>query len=290
MARRGGYLLPPKRREKCTDALLRTSVRAPPPAGSAPPPAASFHLAPFRPGPPSYFPLKAALASAAWLALTASLGYPLLNAFSAGSAFGLGLASSGLNQPHRVLNFLNPLCGHWDPTLLSAFSGAVVLAARRQTPRLLPTTTAACRRLPPPPAACLDRTLLPQAQAVGNKIFAACGRRPALCEHSSVPGAKEPDAQLLLGSALFGVGWGLGGMCPGPAIANLSSGAPRRDHHHDAPLPARSVLPAAVPRLLLTPQHGGRPRLRPPPARPPQRSSAPPEAAASAPSPRSSPP
>lgn len=72
------------------------------PGGLSKPPAASFHAAPMRPGPPSYFTLKAAIAAAAWLAATAQLKFPLLNLFSSGVAFGLGLASSGMTQQHKA--------------------------------------------------------------------------------------------------------------------------------------------------------------------------------------------
>lgn len=62
-------------------------------------------------------------------------------------------------------------------------------------------------------------------QGVGYKLFKARGLRPLLAERCSLPSATDVDAPLLLGSALFGIGWGIAGLCPGPALANLATRA-----------------------------------------------------------------
>jgi uncharacterized membrane protein YedE/YeeE len=105
------------------------------------------------------------------------------SAFVAGSLFGLGLAVSGMTDPLRVLGFLD-LFGQWDPTLLFVLGGAVA------------TTALAFR------------WVLGRAQ-------------PVLADRFLVPDARAIDAPLLAGAAIFGIGWGLAGYCPGPALAGL---------------------------------------------------------------------
>ena len=106
-----------------------------------------------------------------------------LAALLAGALFGLGLALSGMTDPLRVLGFLD-LFGQWDPTLLFVLGGAVA-------------TTAVAFRF-----------VLRRAQ-------------PVLAERFMVPDARAIDAPLLAGAAIFGIGWGLAGYCPGPALAGL---------------------------------------------------------------------
>lgn len=108
----------------------------------------------------------------------------------AGVVFGLGLAVSQMANPAKVLAFLD-LAGAWDPSLALVMGGALAVA----TPAF-----AWARR----PAA-----------------------RPLLAERFQIPERRAIDAPLLTGSALFGVGWGLGGFCPGPALAALAAGEPR---------------------------------------------------------------
>lgn len=104
-----------------------------------------------------------------------------------GLVFGAGLAVSGMTNPQKVLNFLD-VFGRWDPTLLLVMGGAIVIAT------------------------------------LG---FAAAGarERPWLAERFRFPESTEIDARLITGAVLFGVGWGLVGLCPGPAIANLGRGS-----------------------------------------------------------------
>jgi uncharacterized membrane protein YedE/YeeE len=108
---------------------------------------------------------------------------PTLHAGASGLVFGLGLAVSGMTQPERVLAFLDPL-GRWDPSLGLVMAGALLVS-------------------------------VPGFAWVRRRGRAACG-----------PLAPAPspqlDARLLGGAALFGIGWGLAGYCPGPAIAGLA--------------------------------------------------------------------
>jgi len=104
-----------------------------------------------------------------------------------GLIFGTGLLVSGMMQPSKVLAFLD-LFGAWDPSL------AVVMAA---------------------------------ALAVAWPGFAYARRRgqPILVAKSWWPTASAIDRPLVVGSVLFGIGWGLVGLCPGPAIENLAMGS-----------------------------------------------------------------
>jgi uncharacterized protein len=105
-----------------------------------------------------------------------------------GFIFGWGLLISGMTQPAKVLGFLDVLgipSGAWDPSL------AVVMAAA------LAVTT------------------------VGYALIRP--RRPLLDTHAQWPTQTAIDRPLIVGSAMFGVGWGLVGLCPGPAIENLAT-------------------------------------------------------------------
>ena len=107
-------------------------------------------------------------------------------AFAAGLLFALGLGLGGMTQPARVIGFLD-VAGRWDPTL------ALVMAA---------------------------------ALAVYAPLYRLVVRRraPLLGERFEIPTRRDLDPALLLGAAVFGVGWGLAGFCPGPAIVSLASG------------------------------------------------------------------
>ena len=104
-------------------------------------------------------------------------------ALFSGALFGLGLAVSGMANPAKVIGFLD-LAGDWDPTLALVMGGAILVVG--------PAFGLIFRR-----------------------------RRPVLAENFDLPAKKEVDARLLGGSALFGVGWGLSGFCPGPAVVAL---------------------------------------------------------------------
>jgi uncharacterized membrane protein YedE/YeeE len=110
--------------------------------------------------------------------------------FLCGLVFGFGLLISGMMQPAKVLGFLDLFGGAWDPSL------AVVMAA---------------------------------ALAVAFSGYALARRRgrPLLADQSLWPTASAIDRPLVAGAILFGIGWGLVGLCPGPAIENLATGSPR---------------------------------------------------------------
>jgi len=109
-----------------------------------------------------------------------------LSALAAGLLFGAGLALSDMINPARVLAFLD-VAGRWDPTLAFVMAGAVL------------------------------------ASAIG--YFASRRLRAPLLEKSFfIPEARQLDRQLIGGATLFGIGWGLVGFCPGPAIAGLVFG------------------------------------------------------------------
>lgn len=103
-----------------------------------------------------------------------------------GLLFGAGLTLSGMVNPARVLGFLD-IAGAWDPTL------AVVLVAA-----LIPSSI---------------------SYAVVRKM-----KRPLLAEGFRIPQNHLVDRRLIAGAALFGIGWGIVGLCPGPAIAGVVFG------------------------------------------------------------------
>lgn len=111
-----------------------------------------------------------------------------LLAFGVGLIFAVGLGLSGMTQPTRVIGFLD-VGGAWDPSLLFVMASATLVygVAYRLSRRL-------------------ERPLVAQ-------IFADVSKRTL-------------DARLLVGAAIFGLGWGLAGFCPGPAIASLGAGVP----------------------------------------------------------------
>lgn len=108
----------------------------------------------------------------------------VLAALLVGSLFGLGLAWAGMINPLKVLAFLD-LAGAWDGSLVFVLGAAVLLSA------------------------------------LGYRIVLRRAR-PLLEDRFQVPSGDRIDAPLLLGAALFGVGWGIAGYCPGPAISSLA--------------------------------------------------------------------
>ena len=112
-----------------------------------------------------------------------------LSEFLVGLLFGLGLILSGMTDPGKVLGFLD-LAGLWDPSLAFVMGGAI---------------------------------------AVGASAFAVAKKRTRsfLGGAMHVPTARDVDKRLVLGSLVFGVGWGLAGFCPGPAIVSAAAGQPK---------------------------------------------------------------
>ena len=110
----------------------------------------------------------------------------IVTALIAGLLFGAGLILSGMSNPANVLAFLD-VGGTWDPSLLFVMLGAILVAAL------------AFR-------------------------FARARVRPLFGERIHLPGAGRIDLRLVLGSTVFGIGWGLVGYCPGPALTSLAVG------------------------------------------------------------------
>jgi uncharacterized membrane protein YedE/YeeE len=110
----------------------------------------------------------------------------VLASLLAGLVFGLGLIISGMANPAKVLGFLD-LTGTWDPSLAFVMGGAI---------------------------------------AVGVVAFALAGRRSAslLGTEMRLPSARHIDRRLVAGSVLFGIGWGIAGICPGPGLVSLGMG------------------------------------------------------------------
>lgn len=108
-------------------------------------------------------------------------------AFSAGALFAVGLAVSGMTQPAKVVGFLD-VAGRWDPSLAFVMAGAVGVYFVAQ-------------------------------RWFRNRSTALLGAEIELPARHSV------DVRLVTGAAIFGVGWGLSGFCPGPALTSLGSGS-----------------------------------------------------------------
>jgi uncharacterized membrane protein YedE/YeeE len=113
----------------------------------------------------------------------------VLTALLAGLLFGFGLIVSGMANPAKVLGFLD-LAGRWDPSLAFVMAGAI---------------------------------------AVGSLafLFARRTRRSLLGLAMQLPASTTITLRLVLGSAAFGIGWGLAGFCPGPALVALGAGYPK---------------------------------------------------------------
>jgi hypothetical protein len=112
-----------------------------------------------------------------------------LASFLCGLIFGAGLMISGMTQPAKVLGFLD-IFGRWDPTLAFVMAGALAVSSM-------------------------------------GYILARRQRRPVITALYFWPSRTDIDRPLIVGSVLFGIGWGLAGLCPGPALVNLASLAPR---------------------------------------------------------------
>ncbi len=110
----------------------------------------------------------------------------LLFALLSGALFGAGLVISGMTDPVRVIGFLD-VFGNFDPRLMFVLGGAVLVTAV-------------------------------------SFRFVARMSKPFAAPRFEISRARTIDASLIGGSAIFGIGWGVAGFCPGPALANLSTG------------------------------------------------------------------
>jgi len=110
----------------------------------------------------------------------------IFTAFITGLVFGVGLIISGMTNPAKVIGFLD-IAGKWDPSLAFVMGGAI---------------------------------------AIGMVAFQRFGKRSKtlLGSEMHMPKASQVDRRLILGGLAFGIGWGLAGFCPGPAVASLGLG------------------------------------------------------------------
>jgi len=138
----------------------------------------------------------------------------VIMAFIVGVLFGIGLIVAGMTDPSKVQDFLD-LAGHWNPSLAYVMGGAVLVA--------LPAFRLAARR-----------------------------RTSLLGAAMHLPTSTAIDARLLLGALAFGIGWGLAGYCPGPALASLATGSAQPWIFSAAMLAGMAIF-ALLERLLLLP-------------------------------------
>ncbi|MFZ5836467.1 MAG: DUF6691 family protein [Pseudomonadota bacterium] len=110
----------------------------------------------------------------------------IISAFAVGIVFGIGLTIAQMVNPAKVLSFLD-LAGNWDPSLAFVMGGGAGVAA------------------------------------IGYRLVLR-RPRPVLADVFQVPTRTDLDAPLVVGASLFGIGWGIAGLCPGPAIAVLALG------------------------------------------------------------------
>jgi uncharacterized protein len=111
----------------------------------------------------------------------------IIAALLIGILFGLGILISGMGNPAKVLNFFDVAGRHWDPSLAFVMASALSVTA------------------------------------IGFRAILRRGR-PILADHFSLPASTRLDAALLGGSALFGIGWGMTGVCPGGLLPVLANG------------------------------------------------------------------
>ena len=109
-----------------------------------------------------------------------------LTVLASGLIFGIGLTFSGMVNPGKIINFLD-LAGSFDATLIFVMGGAVIVTT------------------------------------IGY-YFVLKQKQPLFADRFHLPTVKDIDLRLIGGSALFGIGWGLSGFCPGPAISSLAFG------------------------------------------------------------------
>jgi uncharacterized membrane protein YedE/YeeE len=112
---------------------------------------------------------------------------PVITAFAFGLLFGVGLVISGMTDPDRVRGFLD-VAGQWNPSLALVMGGAIILAAP-------------------------------------GFYFARLRKQAVLGDAIVIPDGRLIDKRLVGGAAIFGIGWGLSGICPGPSLVLLGYGA-----------------------------------------------------------------
>ncbi|MEN9017761.1 MAG: DUF6691 family protein [Hellea sp.] len=109
-----------------------------------------------------------------------------ISCFLAGILFGGGLTLSQMINPEKVISFLN-ITGNWDPSLAFVMGAAVTVTF------------------------------------IGYHVVLK-RKKPLLVDRFQLPSFKDIDTKLIFGASIFGIGWGIAGLCPGPALASLSFG------------------------------------------------------------------
>lgn len=145
----------------------------------------------------------------------------LLAAFASGLVFGLGLIISGMTDPGKVIGFLD-IAGNWDPSLALVMAGAIL---------------------------------------VGFFAFQLAARRERsfLRGAMHLPQRRDIDKRLVAGSIVFGIGWGIAGFCPGPALVAFASGVEQAATFVLSML-GGMVIYAAAERLVHEPRRNARAR------------------------------
>ncbi|HFB66051.1 MAG TPA: YeeE/YedE family protein [Aeromonadales bacterium] len=111
----------------------------------------------------------------------------IIISFISGTLFAVGLAISGMTKPSKVIQFLDFL-GDWDPSLAFVMIGAIFITF------------------------------------IGFQLILPRMNKPLFARKFILPTSLKIDSPMIIGSALFGIGWGLSGFCPGPSIASLVTG------------------------------------------------------------------
>ena len=111
----------------------------------------------------------------------------LVSAFLIGALFGLGIAIAGMANPAKVLNFFD-IAGTWDPSLAFVMGGGLVVAF------------------------------------FGYRVVFGTRKKPVFESKFALPGQKAIDGKLVGGAAIFGIGWGIAGFCPGGVVPALGLG------------------------------------------------------------------
>ena len=147
-----------------------------------------------------------------------NLARRLLPPLVSGTLFGAGLTLSGMTDPAKVRGFLD-IFGEWDPTLAFVMGGAILV------------------------------------MTIAWRIRARMAK-PLFGEKFSLPDRSDLEPRLVVGSALFGVGWGIAGLCPGPAVASLAL-SPAAVLPFVAAMLAGMAVHSLLPERLLRRQHQG---------------------------------
>jgi len=131
------------------------------------------------------------------------MGLALLSAAISGMIFGIGLALAGMLNPAKVAGFLD-IFGLWDPSLMLVMAGGIMVNAAGYFLFVRGVQSS-----------------FSQSSFSQSSFSQSSFSRPFFAKSFSLPEARQIDRKLVIGSGLFGMGWGLAGLCPGPVIASI---------------------------------------------------------------------